>query len=234
MKSLLLFFMLSTLTFSLAFGQLTLGVKGGGNYSVFKWNDEPVGFDSWNESIQWVPGFHAGVRIAYRMNNIELTGNLLYAQKGFHDEYHADSNAKIPATEARLGYISLPIAVKYYLTEGLYAGVGAEISRMVKATSYSVEINSSSRENPQDLLDEDWILHDTYNRMDVGILGEVGYQFTPVVGVQLRYIHGLSDWYQGKLQFTDVNGEPSDQDSKFKSRSLQLSLTANLMSFSNT
>ncbi|MCG8332695.1 MAG: PorT family protein [Chitinophagales bacterium] len=230
MKSLLLFFMFSTLTFSLAFGQLTLGVKAGANYSVFKWNDEPPNFDSRNESLQWIPGFHAGVRAAYRMNNVELTGNLLYAQKGFQD----DSNTKLPATEIRLGYISFPIAVRYYFTEGLYAGVGAEVSHMVKATSYSVDPNSPFHRGPQDLLDEDWVLHDTYNRTDIGVLGEIGYQFTTVVGVQLRYIQGLSDWYQGKLQFTDVNGEPLDQDFKFKSRSLQLSLTANLMSFSNT
>jgi len=221
----LFFFALSLCFLSHGYGQASFGLKAGGNLSVMKFKEEPDYGDEYlstNELTSTIDGLQAGVQFAYRVNFFELSGDLLFAQKGYRVVEEDFPVGQIQETKLRLGYLSLPASMRFYIVEGLYVGAGAEVAYLVSGTSTYAGRETNVLDLP------DYVPYP--NRWDVGVLAEVGYKLEWGLGFQLRFVQGLSDYYDGGIMYIDQNGEPiEDIDAKFRNRTLQLSVSMDLL-----
>jgi hypothetical protein len=231
MKPLIFVFAFSFLLFNQLYSQLSVGLKAGGNISTMKFNEEPdypEGVESFNETVDWLDGIQGGLQFAYKLAPVEFAGEVLYAQKGQRVVDEIFFTSERVETRLRLHYFSLPLITRIYLTDAFYLGAGGEVSYMIAG-----KLTNDRDDSSVDILDEDTYVLEV-NRLDVGVLAEAGFKLPMGIGIQLRYVHSFGDYYNGNLQFTDPNGEPlAEYDPKLRNRSLQLSLTYDLISASN-
>jgi hypothetical protein len=212
-------FYFCALTFADA--QFYLGLKAGINSSTVKLSNEPEGIidnSTFNDGVSPYLGWQAGMQYGYRINNLEIAWDILFAQKGYHYE-----NNTITTADIRFNYLSLPATTRYYVTDVLYIGAGVETSILLSAKSEDYLGETT------DLIESGKDIGLEYSRLDAGLIFEIGGKILDRFGAQVRYIHGVGNVYQDNLAYTDINGEPINQDGKLRNRSLQLSITADLV-----
>jgi hypothetical protein len=156
------------------FDRLHFGLKAGANYSDF-YN---ANFDT-----EGLPGFHAGAIVAFDINeNWSIQEDFMYSTQGakLKDGF---SDGK----ELKLSYISVPIVVKYKTDFGLYFEAGPQVG--ILASQDFKEITGSDA--------------DFAEKIDAGIVGGIGYQFSNGLGIGARYYMGLTD--VSKTKSTTIN-----------------------------
>ena len=131
---------------------------------------------------------------------------LYYSGQGNRVEY-SNLNQQTVVTQYRLGFLRLPVLVRYRIVKGLYVNVGPEIGyRMFVAGNQSIGGKNSKT------LDEDHFtalnaesnnVH-IFNFYEVAVVGGLGYQIFDRIFVELRYNYGLNSLYNKDVKSTYV------------------------------
>jgi len=142
---------------------LQFGVKGGVNFANFN-NGEIEGVD-----FNQVTSYHFGLVTEIKLlENLSLQPELLYSTQGSELEGFGEQ------IKNELGYISLPVMAKFYLTSNrLSIEAGPQFSFLV------------SERNELDSTDS--------NTFDFGIGGGLSYKITDGLFISGRYIAGLTE-----------------------------------------
>lgn len=137
-----------------------------------------------------LPGFHAGAIVALDINkNWSLQEDFLYSTQGVKLK-GGFSDGK----ELKLSYISVPIVVKYKTDFGLYFEAGPQVGILVS-------------EDFKEITNDDFA-----EKIDAGMVGGIGYQFSKGIGIGARYYMGLTN--VSKIKSTTVNTDFQNQMSQ--------------------
>lgn len=140
---------------------LQIGVKGGVNFANF------TGSDIQTDGIT---SFHAGLVSEIKLlENFSVQPELLYSTQGASLESDVLNNE----FKNELGYISIPVLAKFYLTDNLSLEAGPQFSFLVS------EKNDANIENSE--------------TFDFALAAGLSYKITPKFFVQGRYGLGLTD-----------------------------------------
>jgi opacity protein-like surface antigen len=142
---------------------LQFGIKGGVNFSNYT-SGEIEGVD-----FNQVTSYHFGLVTEFKLlENLSLQPELLYSTQG------SELEAIDQQIKNELGYISLPVMAKFYLTKNrLSIEAGPQFSFLVSERN---ELDSS----------------DT-NTFDFGVGGGLSYKITDGLFLSGRYIAGLTE-----------------------------------------
>jgi len=162
-----LFFVTSTV---FAQSELGIGLKAGANIATQKGSD--LGYEI---DLKSIVGFHVGGYVNYFFSDpVAFQIELLYSQKGSNWDDFFDSAKDI------LGYIDIPILVRYQIIEYLNLHAGPQFGFLMSAKS-----------KYDDGYEED--AKEYYKSTDVGlVLGAEG-NLPFKINVTIRYILGLSN-----------------------------------------
>jgi opacity protein-like surface antigen len=165
-----------------AYSQFNVGVKAGVNYVNVA---VPDGFSD-NE---YRFGYHFGGYARFSFNErISLTGELLYSNKGYKfNEDIANGSGSL-----HLNYINLPILFGFKPVNKLTILAGPEFGYRLSAKSKF----DSQTVDVSDIWD---------NKFDFGIAGGINYAITDKIGVELRYVHGLTSIMKDAYLRDDMN-----------------------------
>lgn len=142
---------------------LQIGIKGGVNFANYT-NGEIEGVD-----FNQVTSYHFGLVTELKLlENLSLQPELLYSTQGSELEGFGEQ------IKNELGYISLPVMAKFYLTDnGLSIEAGPQFSFLV------------SEKNEVDASDT--------NTFDFGLGGGLSYKITDGLFISGRYVAGLTE-----------------------------------------
>jgi hypothetical protein len=140
--------------------KMEFGLTAGGNAS---------NFTSANFPTDPLPGFQAGLTVAYKFtNNFMVQEEFLYAMQG------AKVKGGILGTQdIKLSYASVPILLKYRTNSGLFVEAGPQAGFKVK-------------EDIGGITDAKF-----FKKVDFGMVGGVGYKSSIGLGIDARYVYGL-------------------------------------------
>ena len=158
---------------ALSFAQ-SVGIKGGGNITTV----------SGLENIQadYNFGWQAGAFVNIPVNEkFSIQPEVLYNTRGAvlsSDEPIIGD--KVEEANWKLNYISVPVMFQYNATPKFYVEAGPQFSYMLlsKFKSNSLTTNDNS---------------DDLNKFDFGVGAGLGYWITPSLGVNARYVAGITD-----------------------------------------
>ena len=171
-----LFLGLAVAASSIAFGQ-QFGAKAGVNVSSLTSTNE---LDSKSKT-----GFYAGIFMnAPLASNFSIQPELLYENSGAKASTFSNVDVK-----QNLDYIAIPVMFQYNATPELYFEAGPKFSFLVnnKFTSDNATV--------ENLLNQA-VNKDSYSTFDFGLGLGAGYYFTPNIGINVRYMAGLTDIYK--------------------------------------
>jgi hypothetical protein len=150
------------------------GIKGGVNMSNLYSDSDDID----DENALW--GFNAGVFAAFPIaDNIFIQPEILYTTKGAELDYNfagIEGNSKF-----KLGYVEVPLLVRFNLTENFNIHVGGYASYLVNAKA----------KGEGDFEFEEDLDADDFERFDAGLSAGVGVDFNPI-SIGLRYNYGLT------------------------------------------
>lgn len=141
-------------------------------------------------------GFYAGVLMnAPIATNFSIQPELLYNSKGFKiDGFDITTN---------LDYISIPVMFQYNLVPQFYLEAGPEFSFLVSAKAKGSGVTLDIKDN--------------VNSFDMGIGLGAGYYFIPSVGINARYVAGIT------------NADKTNSGSSVRNNVFQIGLTYKFM-----
>jgi hypothetical protein len=173
-------------------------------------------------STSMAVGFHVGgiVDIAFN-DHFSIAPEILYSTGGTKENinYTLSEDLGIPTTivttgtvSLNLGYLQLPIMMKYKMDNGFNFSVGPTLSMLLTSTYLGNETTTittytkpvmviSGSNNAAGRLDS------AMNKMDIGLAVGGGYQFDFGLGFGIRYIFGLSQLFKGGISYPDT-GDP--------------------------
>lgn len=138
-------------------------------------------FNNANFDTEGLPGFHAGAIIAFDINkNWSIQEDFLFSTQGAKLKGGLSDGKNL-----KLSYISVPIVVKYKTNFGLYFEAGPQVGILAS-------------EDFKQITNQDFA-----EKIDAGMVGGIGYQFSNGLGIGARYYMGLTDI--SKIKSTTVN-----------------------------
>lgn len=150
---------LITTTFTYAQSTIRFGVKGGVNYANFNGSD--IQTDA-------LTSYHAGVLLEINLfDNLAFQPELLYSTVGAN--YNGISND----IKNELGYISIPVLVKFKLSDLLFLEAGPQAGFL--------------------LSNKDEVNLDDYNSFDFSVSAGLGVNLTKNIFANARYNAGLTE-----------------------------------------
>jgi len=159
-----------------AFAQLKIGIKGGGNFSYVS-SDTPTGAVGFDWEA--LTSYHIGGFVQLPLNDkLAFRAELLYSFEG------AEAQMLFPQPEKiNIDYLNLPLLLRFHLLSSLYIDLGVEPG---------IIVNNDNN-----------ILFD--KNAELGLLAGVGLRVGERLGIFARYVHGVTDIYDGVV-FTDGGG----------------------------
>lgn len=150
-------------------------------------------------------GFYGGLFMnAPLAENFSIQPELIYTQYGAKRTY----NATVPTTgglaeqkfsaATHLDYIALPVMFQYNATPGFYLEAGPEFGLSVSAT------DKVKNETTGETLVDSGNYKDNINGFNFGLGIGAGYYFTPNVGLNVRYVAGLTDIVKDRPNGSDA------------------------------
>ena len=191
--------------------EMNWGIKAGANYSNL----------TSEMDTDYIFGFHAGLIAEYKITpQFALQPELLYSLEGakakmdFREgEFFFSSEEKI-----KLGYINLPVMLKYYATPAFSLQAGPQIGFLVSAENdYDIVSNFEDFEFNESGTED---IKDELKKISIGLNFGLGYDISSSLFVQARYHLGLSDI----SDYDDQDDEFEVDFEKIKNQSFQVSL----------
>lgn len=111
-----------------AYGQaaVSIGVKGGLNFANVDASSVGAVYNSRT-------GYHAGAFASFKFTKLAIQPEFIYSQQG----------TSVSGVDYSLGYINIPILLKFYLIGGLNIQAGPQFGFLSSATAAGVDIKSS-------------------------------------------------------------------------------------------
>ncbi len=148
-----------------------LGIKGGANFSRFTVKD--------GEATDFRTGFHAGLLSHIHLNKeFALQPELLYSAQG--DETKLIGNST--TIRRKLNYITIPVLLQYMFHNGFRLQAGPQVGFLLNAKSELAGITTN--------------LKNSFESTDLGLAAGVGYLSPSGLGIDGRYVFGLSNIYK--------------------------------------
>ncbi|WP_312992230.1 porin family protein [Chryseobacterium flavum] len=163
---------------TMTFAQLTdgprFGIKAGGNLSSVTASDSKSQF-----------GFHAGAFVNIPVSEaFSIQPEVLYSQQGAKAKgSYSSGGITVTNMKQTLGYINVPVMVQYNATPEFYLEAGPEFGLLVSAKAKG-DVNGSTYKADN---------KDSFETFNFGLGIGLGYKFTSNLGVNVRYIAGLSN-----------------------------------------
>lgn len=164
---------MGTMTFAQSTDGPRFGVKGGGNLSSI------TGSDSKSKL-----GFYAGAFVNIPISEaFTIQPEVVYSQQGAKakDDYEM-ATYKVTNMEQTLSYINVPVMLQYSATPKFYLEAGPEFGILVNAQTKG-DINGQTFKASN---------KDSLKTFNFGLGIGLGYKFTPNIGINARYITGLT------------------------------------------
>jgi len=179
--------------------QVSLGVKAGVNFNSSQLKGPA--FDYKSSSIGFNAGLLAEVNLSHKWY---IRPELLYVRKGW-----TETSLTVPTfyRKMEMHYLTLPMLAAFRVIPKFSVMAGPEIGYLLKTTT-----------SPQSSIS----FGDFYNKWDLGIALGAAYQLTSQLGLEARYVYGLSPIYT--LELTDQNGSITGTISNGYNRVLQAGL----------
>lgn len=177
---------------------LEFGLEGGVNWTQI------TGMETKNFARKWNLGFYFDIRIKNQW--YVNTGVLVKANMGVDNltdndldklgatVYLNDTAGKIPgAYGQKMNYFLVPVLAKYKFKKGIFAAAGPQFGLMYKSW---IQFDSDVEGN--DAIVKEYN-RELINKIDVGILAELGYSFFKGAGlsVGVKYYEGFVHVYKG-------------------------------------
>ena len=168
---------------SLAFAQ-QFGIKGGLNLSNITDSDSEFADLNANVSSKSKVGFYGGLFMnAPISENFSIQPEILYNNVGTKitgkDEMGNNGSIRL-----NLDYISVPVMFQYKATPSFYLEAGPQFGLLVNS-NLKTEIDGTSVTTNVD--------KDNFNTFDLGVGLGAGYWITPQLGLNARYVAGVTD-----------------------------------------
>jgi hypothetical protein len=165
-KSIFMFLLLTTLSYSLQAQSVRFGVKGGLNYA--NQSGTEVTINSTNYSTSAITSYHAGFLAEIKLlESFAIQPELLYSTKG------ATYKNAVEEFQNELGYISIPLILKVYLSKSLSLELGPQAAFLL------------SERNKFDVKDTE--------SFEFSAVGGLGLKATKNLFLQARYGLGLTN-----------------------------------------
>jgi len=161
--------------------EIKYGVKAGLN--IADW-----GGDAEHTNVR--AGFNAGVLAEIKFENFAVQPEIVYSQQGTKvtvNNYFGNSLDSSIEYTSKLDYINVPIAVKYYIIEGLSIQAGPQIGFLISAKEKGEFTGGGQSET------EEVDAKDAYEKVDFSLFGGIGYDLPIGIFLQARYNVGLSN-----------------------------------------
>lgn len=123
--SLAVLFVMITSAAALAQASVSLGLKGGLNFANINTNSVGAAYNSRT-------GYHAGAFVNIKLTKLAIQPEVIYSVQG------ADASGG----NFELGYINIPILLKFYLVGGLNLQAGPQFGFLSSATSGGVDVKN--------------------------------------------------------------------------------------------
>ncbi|SUX52310.1 Uncharacterised protein [Chryseobacterium indologenes] len=165
--------MIGTISFAQSADRPRFGIKAGGNLSSF------TGGDSKSKI-----GYYAGAFVNVPLSEaFSIQPEIVYSQQGAKakDDYEM-ATYTIKNMQQTLGYINVPVMLQYNATPEFYLEAGPEFGLLISAQA-KVDINGSTYKADN---------KDSMKSFNFGAGIGLGYKFTPNLGVNARYIAGIT------------------------------------------
>ncbi|MES2733304.1 MAG: porin family protein [Bacteroidota bacterium] len=138
-------------------------------------------------------GFHAGVYASIPLTaHFTLEPGVQYSQKGtrllgnFTSEALDLLNVKATVTN-QASYLDVPVMAKFYLAKGLHFYGGPQVSFLL-----SNQVNTKASVLGFSLLNRNFDVTDNFRRVDLALVGGVGYRFDNGFNLNVGYDYGLN------------------------------------------
>lgn len=136
------------------------GIKAGGNYSDFT---------NANFSTDPLPGFNAGLTVAYKItNNFLVQEEFLYSLQGAKAK-----TGTFAGQDIKLSYAAIPILLKYRTNSGFFVEAGGQAGFKVKEDIGGITDAKFAR------------------KVDYGAVCGVGFKSKMGLGIEARYFYGV-------------------------------------------
>lgn len=200
-KKYYLFSALAFLISTASFAQVSIGLKGGANFSGITYKDEDVPGVTDNKDVL-KPGFNAGLVFRFGGEHFAVQPEIFFSQKGNKRTYK--DNGVDAHDIVSLNYLEVPVlfkalfgdeTIRFYLAAGPYVGylVGGQYKSKDATGETSGKINLEKQAGINaDGTTYEWRI----NRLDFGGTGGIGLEVTAGPGTfffDARYGLGLSD-----------------------------------------
>jgi hypothetical protein len=154
---------------SCAYGQFSVGVKGGFSDSDLISKGIPDGYSFNTNRIQ---GFHVGLFTQIRLKKkFSLVPELQYSQRGFIDPGNN-------ALRNTLSYLEMPVLITYAPIKFVSIELGPNVSYLLSVATNLKPIGFSSKS--------------LYKPVDLGVSGGLGINLTTKWSIVVRYYRGLT------------------------------------------
>ncbi|MCU4176503.1 porin family protein [Carboxylicivirga sp. N1Y90] len=180
MKKLLVLVALLAIASS-SFAQVKFGAKAGINIANLKITE--VDYDP---GLEYKVGLTIGAFAKYSVSEkFAIQPELLYSMKGAKINYSEGNDYN--KGSIKTNYLSIPIIAKYYLSSGFNLQAGPQMDFLLSAkTSYDSSIDGH-------ITSESYDFKDSLKGIDFGLAVGLGYDLENGLGIEARYILGLSE-----------------------------------------
>jgi hypothetical protein len=180
---------------------LKFGAKAGVNFANLSTNYSSL--DETSENTMKI-GFHVGGLVEIKFSEkFALQPELLYSAQGTTTESSSNDfgfGSSSSESKLSLGYINVPIMVKFYPIEKLFIEAGPQVGFLISAKEKSEGTTTITYTNGEGMevtetesFDTETDMKDFYKSIDFGINFGVGYEFTENLFANVRYNLGLSN-----------------------------------------
>lgn len=122
---LVMLFVAGTVSGALAQASVALGIKGGLNFANINTTSVGAAYNSRT-------GYHAGAFVNVKFTKLAIQPEVIYSVQG----------SDISGTSLEMGYINIPILLKFYLVGGLNLQAGPQFGFLSSATQGGVDVKS--------------------------------------------------------------------------------------------
>lgn len=184
-------------SFVISYAQIQFGLKGGLNLANVRY----INTDNSKARVGWNAGALAEIPV---QDNLLIRPELQYSSKGFGFSARGTNSAG----SVRLNYIAVPVLFGYRFNTKSEILLGPELGFLSKAVSKSSGISND--------------MTNSFRHFDVGFDLGLAYNFTKVLGAEVRYNYGFKDLVN--VVYINDNGDISGQGKNGANSVLQVGL----------